>query len=70
MDVRRLLKDTYRAALEAVSPDHLLGPHLTGPRPDFMLAFGKAQVVAMRTGLAVVIQIAGSVLAAQALMAE
>ena len=51
VDVRRLLKDTYRAALEAVSPDHLLGPHLTGPRPDFMLAFGKAAVPMARSAL-------------------
>lgn len=51
MDVRRLLEDTYHAALAAVSPDHLLRPHLTGTRPDFVLAFGKAAVPMARSAL-------------------
>ncbi|PNY81890.1 glycerate kinase type-2 family protein [Deinococcus koreensis] len=51
MDVRRLLEDTYRAALAAVSPEHLLRPHLLGSRPDFVLAFGKAAVPMARSAL-------------------
>lgn len=51
MDVRRLLENTYRAALEAVSPEHLLQPHLTGARPDFVLAFGKVAVPMARAAL-------------------
>lgn len=42
MTGRTLLLDTYRHALQAVSPAHLLAPHLTGRRPDFIVAFGKA----------------------------
>ncbi|MBB5234756.1 hydroxypyruvate reductase [Deinococcus budaensis] len=49
--VRALLESSYRAALEAVAPARLLAPHLTGPRPDFVLAFGKAALPMLRAAL-------------------
>lgn len=52
MDVRELLKATYLAALQAVSPAELLRPYLGGPRPDFILAFGKASLPMARAALA------------------
>lgn len=48
---RDLLEQTYRAALQAASPARLLAPHLTGPRPDFILAFGKASLPMARAAL-------------------
>lgn len=52
MDVRALLERTYHAALRAASPAELLRPHLGGPRPDFILAFGKAGLPMARAALA------------------
>lgn len=51
VDVRTLLEQSYRAALEAVAPARLLAPHLTGPRPDLVLAFGKAALPMLRAAL-------------------
>ncbi|MFC3831378.1 MULTISPECIES: glycerate kinase type-2 family protein [Deinococcus] len=51
MDVRALLRETYRAALDGVRPEALLAPHLTGTRPHFVLAFGKAAVPMARVAL-------------------
>ncbi|GHF46086.1 hydroxypyruvate reductase [Deinococcus metalli] len=51
MDVRALLAETYHAALDAVRPGVLLAPHLSGPRPEFVLAFGKAAVPMARAAL-------------------
>ena len=42
MNWRVVLEDTYREVLEAVAPARLLAPHLGGPRPDLVVAFGKA----------------------------
>ncbi|UQN08176.1 glycerate kinase [Deinococcus sp. QL22] len=50
-DVRALLDSSYRAALQAVAPARLLAPFLTGPRPDFVLAFGKAALPMLRAAL-------------------
>lgn len=50
-DLRALLEESYRAALAAVAPERLLAPHLTGPRPDFVLAFGKAALPMLRAAL-------------------
>ncbi|BDP44405.1 hypothetical protein DAETH_43740 (plasmid) [Deinococcus aetherius] len=50
-DLRALLEHSYRAALEAVAPARLLAPHLTGERPDFVLAFGKAALPMLRAAL-------------------
>lgn len=51
VDVRALLEQSYRSALEAVAPARLLAPHLTGLRPDFVLAFGKAALPMLRAAL-------------------
>lgn len=51
LDVRALLEGTYRAALQAVSPEVLLAPHLKEPRPDYILAFGKAALPMARAAL-------------------
>lgn len=51
MDVHALLRETYRAALDGVRPEALLAPHLTGTRPHFVLAFGKAAVPMARVAL-------------------
>ncbi len=51
MNLRALLEDTYRAALAAVSPAALLAPHLSGPHPDLILAFGKASLPMARAAL-------------------
>jgi len=51
VDRRALLEHSYRAALAAVSPARLLAPHLSGPRPDFVLAFGKAALPMLRAAL-------------------
>ncbi|GAA5512883.1 putative hydroxypyruvate reductase [Deinococcus carri] len=50
-DLRALLEGSYRSALEAVAPARLLAPYLTGPRPDFVLAFGKAALPMLRAAL-------------------
>lgn len=50
-DVRALLALSYRAALEAVAPARLLAPFLTGARPDFVLAHGKAALPMLRAAL-------------------
>lgn len=50
-DLRALLEASYRAALEAVAPARLLAPHLNGPCPDFVLAFGKAALPMLRAAL-------------------
>ncbi|MEW6421431.1 MAG: glycerate kinase [Deinococcota bacterium] len=49
--VRALLEASYRSALEVVAPARLLAPHLTGPCPDFVLAFGKAALPMLRAAL-------------------
>ena len=51
IDPRALLEAAYREALLAVAPDRLLAPHLTEPRPDFVLAFGKAALPMLRSVL-------------------
>ena len=51
VDVRGLLGRTYFAALDAVRPEVLLSPYLLGPRPDFILAFGKAALPMARAAL-------------------
>lgn len=51
MEMRALLEHSLRAALEAVAPGRLLVPHLTGPRPDLVLAFGKAALPMLRAAL-------------------
>lgn len=53
VDVRGLLGRTYFAALDAVRPEILLSPYLLGPRPDFILAFGKAALPMARAALKV-----------------
>ncbi|MFC5846877.1 DUF4147 domain-containing protein [Deinococcus petrolearius] len=50
-DVRTLLEHSYRAALEAAAPGRLLAPYLREPRPDFVLAFGKAALPMLRAAL-------------------
>ncbi|GGL92091.1 hydroxypyruvate reductase, putative [Deinococcus aerolatus] len=52
MNIRSLLEQAYRAALEAAGPARLLAPHLKGERPDFILAFGKAALPMARAALA------------------
>ncbi|WP_019587855.1 glycerate kinase type-2 family protein [Deinococcus apachensis] len=51
MERRALLEHSFRSALEAVAPAHLLAPFLTGPRPDLVLAFGKAALPMLRAAL-------------------
>ena len=51
MTHRALLKAAYREALAAVAPDKLLAPYLTEPRPDYVLAFGKAALPMLRAAL-------------------
>ena len=53
MDPRALLERAYRAALDSASPARLLAPHLTGPPPAFILAFGKASLPMARAALSV-----------------
>lgn len=50
MNWRAVLEDTYREALAAVAPAQLLAPHLDGPRPDLVVAFGKAALPMLRAG--------------------
>jgi glycerate 2-kinase len=50
--MRALLEYSYRAALEAVAPARLLAPYLEEPRPDFVLAFGKAALPMLRAARA------------------
>lgn len=52
MDPRALLERAYRAALDSASPARLLAPHLTGPPPALILAFGKASLPMARAALA------------------
>ena len=52
MNHRTLLERAYREALSAVAPDKLLAPYLQEPRPDFVLAFGKAALPMLRAALA------------------
>ena len=49
--LRALLEAAYREALSAVSPARLLEPHLGGPRPDLIVAFGKASLPMARAAL-------------------
>ncbi|MEF2278477.1 glycerate kinase [Deinococcus sp. YIM 134068] len=51
MDRRALLERSYHAALEAVAPARLLAPYLNEPRPDLVLAFGKAALPMLRAAL-------------------
>ncbi|MCP2014608.1 hydroxypyruvate reductase [Deinococcus sp. HSC-46F16] len=51
MNWRAVLEDTYREALAAVAPARLLAPHLDGPRPDLVVAFGKAALPMLRAAL-------------------
>lgn len=51
MNRRALLEGSYRAALEAVAPARLLAPYLAEPRPEFVLAFGKAGLPMLRAAL-------------------
>ncbi|KEF35714.1 hydroxypyruvate reductase [Deinococcus sp. RL] len=51
MNWRAVLEGTYREALAAVSPARLLAPHLTGPPPDLVVAFGKAALPMLRAAL-------------------
>ncbi|MPY66418.1 glycerate kinase [Deinococcus sp. SDU3-2] len=51
MNWRAVLEDTYREALAAVAPARLLVPHLDGPRPDLVVAFGKAALPMLRAAL-------------------
>ncbi|AKH16173.1 glycerate kinase type-2 family protein [Deinococcus soli (ex Cha et al. 2016)] len=46
-----LLLGAFLSALDTVSPARLLAPHLGGPRPDFILAVGKASVPMARAAL-------------------
>ena len=48
---RALLEAAYRESLAVVAPDRLLAPYLTEPRPDFVLAFGKAALPMLRSVL-------------------
>ena len=48
-----LLQEAYRAALASASPERLLAPHLGGPRPDLIVAFGKASLPMTRSALSV-----------------
>lgn len=50
---RALLEGAYWAALAAVAPAQLLAPHLSGPPPDRVLAFGKAALPMVRAACAV-----------------
>ncbi|GGB73398.1 glycerate kinase [Deinococcus soli (ex Cha et al. 2016)] len=43
-DPAEVLRGAFLSALDAVSPARLLAPHLGGPRPEFILAVGKASV--------------------------
>ncbi|MDL2344615.1 glycerate kinase [Deinococcus sp. MIMF12] len=51
MNWRAVLEDTYREALAAVAPARLLALHLDGPRPDLVVAFGKAALPMLRAAL-------------------
>lgn len=51
MNWRAVLEGTYREALAAVAPARLLASHLDGPRPDLVVAFGKAALPMLRAAL-------------------
>jgi len=51
MNGRDVLEQTYREALAQVAPARLLAPHLGGPRPDLVVALGKAARPMLRAAL-------------------